>query len=224
MTERIIRPTPESGTDQVGRTELYSTATKQCTCCREHKAMADMAADRYTRDGYRTVCRQCRADYDRRRYSANRQSILARQREYHHANRGVAWAAGHRARARRYGLCLVTEYLTPDDVIAQWGNKCLYCRVAPFEVIDHLIPVAAGGSHTLMNVLPCCKECNRLKRWSIDERFIRAFRQSRTASTEMSRYLLSGIEAGERNVSVERLFDIADHYGVRPASFLERVT
>ena len=29
---------------------------------------------------------------------------------------------------------------------------------------------------------------------------------------------------GGRNVSVERLFDITHHYGVRPASLLERVT
>lgn len=40
----------------------------------------------------------------------------------------------------------------------------------------------------------------------------------------MTRYFLIGIETGERNVSVERLFDIADQYRVRPASLLERVT
>jgi transcriptional regulator with XRE-family HTH domain len=44
------------------------------------------------------------------------------------------------------------------------------------------------------------------------------------AAMGMTRYFLIGIEAGERNVSVERLFDIADHYEVRPASLLERVT
>jgi hypothetical protein len=144
-------------------------------------AMADMAVDRYTSDGHRTVCRQCRADYDRRRYSANRQSMRARQREYHRTNPGVAWAACHRVRAREYGLCLSTDYLTPDDLIAQWGDKCVYCQIAPFQEIDHLIPVAAGGSHTLLNVLPCCRKCNRVKRWSIDELLIRAFRQSRNS-------------------------------------------
>ena len=44
------------------------------------------------------------------------------------------------------------------------------------------------------------------------------------AAVGMTRCFLIGIEAVERNVSVERLFDIADHYGVRPASLLERVT
>ena len=44
------------------------------------------------------------------------------------------------------------------------------------------------------------------------------------AAMGMTRYFLIGIEAGERNVSVERLFDIADHYDVPPAKLLEQVT
>jgi len=39
----------------------------------------------------------------------------------------------------------------------------------------------------------------------------------------MTRYFLIGIEASGRNVSVEPPFDIAPHYGVRPASLVERV-
>ncbi|TXI55077.1 MAG: XRE family transcriptional regulator [Mycolicibacter arupensis] len=37
----------------------------------------------------------------------------------------------------------------------------------------------------------------------------------------MTRQFLRGVEAGERNVSLERLFDIADHYGVKVARLLE---
>jgi 5-methylcytosine-specific restriction endonuclease McrA len=123
-----------------------------------------MAPDRHRSDGCRTVCKECRAGYDRQR---------------HLVNPGVGWAACHRARARKYGLHLTTDRLTRDDVIAQWGERCVYCQIAPFEVIDHVIAVAAGGSHTLLNVVPCCRQCNRVKRWSIDERLIRAFRQGR---------------------------------------------
>jgi transcriptional regulator with XRE-family HTH domain len=39
----------------------------------------------------------------------------------------------------------------------------------------------------------------------------------------LNRGFLIGIEAGRRNVSVERLFDIADHYGVAPAALLKHV-
>lgn len=39
----------------------------------------------------------------------------------------------------------------------------------------------------------------------------------------LNRGFLIGIEAGRRNVSVERLFELADHYGVPPAALLECV-
>lgn len=179
MTERIIRPATRNGTDQVLRTESHSSATKQCTRGGEQKAIADMAADRHRSDGCRTVCKDCRAAYDRQRYWANRQSILAHQREYQQANPGAAWASGHRTRARKYGLSLTTEYITPADVIGQWGDRCLYCHIGRFEVIDHFMPVGAGGSHTQINVMPCCRKCNGRKRWTFDEWLIRDFRQGK---------------------------------------------
>ena len=50
--------------------------------------------------------------------------------------------------------------------------------------------------------------------------------ESQVAAAEalgLNRSFLIGIEAGRRNVSVERMFDIADHHGVRPAALLEHV-
>lgn len=48
--------------------------------------------------------------------------------------------------------------------------------------------------------------------------------ESKAAAAEamnLNRTYFRGIEAGERNISLERLFDIADHYGVKVASLLE---
>jgi transcriptional regulator with XRE-family HTH domain len=39
----------------------------------------------------------------------------------------------------------------------------------------------------------------------------------------MSRKFLADVEGGDRNISVERLFDIADHFGVPPAVLLENI-
>lgn len=50
--------------------------------------------------------------------------------------------------------------------------------------------------------------------------------ESKAAAAEamgLTRHYLRGIEDGERNVSLERLFDIADHYGVKVATLLEHV-
>ena len=180
MTGAGIRPALD-GTDPelVCRTNIESTETLICRICHEAKPLSGMARDQSKKDGYRRQCRECRKDYDRRRYEASRDAILAQQRVYKKAHPEIGWAADHRRRARRYGLQLVTEIVTPDQVIAQWGNGCHYCP-GPFEVIDHRIPVAAGGHHTVLNVVPCCRHCNEEKRWLFDEPMIRAFRRGQS--------------------------------------------
>lgn len=53
-----------------------------------------------------------------------------------------------------------------------WQQKtstglCHYCRnkVAYKELtMDHLVPLARGGRSTKQNLVPCCKECNNLKK------------------------------------------------------------
>jgi 5-methylcytosine-specific restriction endonuclease McrA len=53
-----------------------------------------------------------------------------------------------------------------------WHNKiaggiCHYCgrKFAPRELtMDHLFPLARGGTSSKGNVVPCCKECNTRKK------------------------------------------------------------
>ena len=54
-----------------------------------------------------------------------------------------------------------------------WKNlrgqgKCHYCgrQVPPRELtMDHLIPLARGGTSAKSNIVPCCKECNNKKKY-----------------------------------------------------------
>jgi HNH endonuclease len=186
MTGAGIRPAL-NGTDPelVWRTNIQSTETLMCDTCHQAKPPSEMAPDQSKKDGYRSQCRDCRKDYDRRRYEANRDAILAQQRVYRKAHPEIGWAADHRRRARSYGLQPVTETVTPDQLIAQWGNGCHYCE-GPFEVIDHRIPVAAGGHHTVLNVVPCCRPCNEKKRVHSDLPMIRDFRQGQNGHGELA--------------------------------------
>jgi 5-methylcytosine-specific restriction endonuclease McrA len=53
-----------------------------------------------------------------------------------------------------------------------WQQKtapglCHYCgKKFPFKDItmDHLVPLARGGRSTKDNLVPCCKDCNNLKK------------------------------------------------------------
>jgi 5-methylcytosine-specific restriction endonuclease McrA len=54
-------------------------------------------------------------------------------------------------------------------VFARDGHKCLSCGTkAPLEV-DHIIPVAHGGSGQMDNLQTLCKPCNRAKRDKLPE-------------------------------------------------------
>ncbi|MBF0350989.1 MAG: HNH endonuclease [SAR324 cluster bacterium] len=46
-------------------------------------------------------------------------------------------------------------------------NQCYYCQL-PFPAktltMDHVVPLSRGGKSTKSNLVPCCKECNNLKK------------------------------------------------------------
>ncbi len=45
----------------------------------------------------------------------------------------------------------------------KYGERCANCGAAEALVLDHLIPIAKGGSSTLDNLQLLCAECNRIK-------------------------------------------------------------
>lgn len=156
-----------------------ATLTKTCTRCDTTKPHTEFTKNRTRRDGHDSRCRDCKhagarayreanrdkiATADASYYAANKTSINAKRKpylaHYHASNPHVKWAHKYRKRAEKYGLPIVCDNFTRDDVIAYWGtDRCLYCD-GPFQQIDHLIPVIDGGTHTLPNVGPCCKPCN----------------------------------------------------------------
>ncbi len=56
-----------------------------------------------------------------------------------------------------------------------WKNilgrgKCHYCsqNVHPHDLtMDHVVPISRGGKSTRYNVVPCCLECNRNKKYLV---------------------------------------------------------
>ena len=151
--------------------------TKQCPKCGEVKSPDQFHRDKNRRDGRQPRCKRCRqidtAEYyarpevkaHRAKYSAgyrrqNRDAILAYQAEHYQANPHIYWEAGYRRRAREYGYEPRVESFTREALIEKWGDACVYCG-GPFEELDHHIPVAHGGPHTLQNARPSCTPCNR---------------------------------------------------------------
>lgn len=77
--------------------------------------------------------------------------------------------AAHQAsqRARKAAKRGGTGKLTKEDrklVLGAYGADCIYCGATGEPTLDHLIPLAAGGAHTIENAVPCCGKCNSAKR------------------------------------------------------------
>jgi 5-methylcytosine-specific restriction endonuclease McrA len=77
-------------------------------------------------------------------------------------------------KARKKRLRDATPYkVSPQSVVARidyWGRKCWMCG-GPYEHIDHVKPIAAGGLHIPANMRPSCAPCNIRKRdkWPFKE-------------------------------------------------------
>lgn len=93
-------------------------------------------------------------EYQRRYRQAHREKRAAEHPDYDrvsHANQ----------RAARYG---VSERITVHDVRKVMAiGKCEYCGSTELLGIDHVIPLHAGGSNTLDNLVCCCRSCNASK-------------------------------------------------------------
>jgi 5-methylcytosine-specific restriction enzyme A len=71
-----------------------------------------------------------------------------------------AWIKREKARARELRKTRWWQQKTA-------AGKCRYCgSVVPHKdlTMDHLVPLAMGGSSTRDNIVPACKDCNTKKR------------------------------------------------------------
>ena len=56
-------------------------------------------------------------------------------------------------------------------LLAHHGKACAYCGSKVLIEIDHRIPLIRGGSNTIENILPACRNCNRRKNQKTEEEF-----------------------------------------------------
>jgi 5-methylcytosine-specific restriction endonuclease McrA len=49
------------------------------------------------------------------------------------------------------------------ELVMECGGRCLRCGSSGDLTVDHIVPLALGGSNTIENVQPLCSECNGIK-------------------------------------------------------------
>lgn len=92
----------------------------------------------------------------------NRERNRELGRDWYRNNTAVAKAKAMAGHARRKGA---TGTATASQIaarVAMFGGKCWLCR-ATADTIDHVIPIARGGTNWPANLRPACKSCNCAK-------------------------------------------------------------
>jgi hypothetical protein len=80
------------------------------------------------------------------------------ERLWREKNPEKARANGHRRRARKQanGIFAVTD----KDLRRIYGSPCWACGATERITLDHVVPIARGGHHSIGNALPLCLSCN----------------------------------------------------------------
>jgi replicative DNA helicase len=101
-------------------------------------------------------------------YASHKPAITLAQKRYHERHPGRSAEDRHRRRMReRQGLYTPITPALRQFMLHKQSNKCCYCRrrftKAHRATVDHLTPIARGGSHTPDNIVYACKSCNSKK-------------------------------------------------------------
>lgn len=186
---------------------------KVCAECKIDQAVSCFYRDKTRLGGYARVCKSCAKAYAQRRWHENHEENKARSRmrgadyrkrnpEYDRlkyiANRdrmlaqSAAWKLAHPERMaqfkkdwqarhperyadqkraneskRRARKAAVEVFEFSDEQLtarlAYYGHKCWICNTCDYEELDHVKPLSKGGAHMLGNLRPACRSCNRSK-------------------------------------------------------------
>lgn len=174
----------------------HDDGTRTCSKCRQRKPLEDFHRVKGATLGRRSDCKVCRTEHVKAWYAANRERQAEKERQRKAANpevyrerdkaradrpeRKALSAIGSARRRARLGALRVDRGLTRENLRKQYGDDCFYCHTPmtfdrfrkgdsrPLNVatIEHVFPVALGGSHTWDNVVLACWRCNSSKRHS----------------------------------------------------------
>jgi 5-methylcytosine-specific restriction endonuclease McrA len=154
---------------------------RKCTCCAQVMAL-DAFREVRSRGKWvrRATCEQCEAAanklYLKQKYAANRERVLADNRQWKAANKDKADAATSRwlqanpesrkaitDRYRAKRADAVGTYSAADvkRVLKEQGRQCFYCSAKlTLYHVDHFIPLSRGGTNWPDNIVASCGPCN----------------------------------------------------------------
>ena len=169
--------------------------TKRCSKCGEVKPRSEFNKSRREASGLQSSCKMCRKIW-RESHKAETAECRKVWRENHKSERETyqkTWRSAHKAHIVEYGnkysrenpeklratklrrrarKCDALGFADAKQIQARWnyyGGRCYICGVIA-EAVDHVIPLARGGTNWPANLKPICNRCNWSKgaKWPYD--------------------------------------------------------
>lgn len=97
---------------------------------------------------------------------ANDLDYLAKRRAQAKAHRdnNPGIHKGTKLRRRANEVSNGVNLVSAAEIAAIAAMPCMACGLAGPSEVDHIVPVARGGSHTIGNLMPLCRSCNASKK------------------------------------------------------------
>ena len=138
----------------------------KCYRCKQHKPATEFYTDKSRPQGICSSCKQYQFSKPGKPYSQrNVQAQIRQTREWERRNPDKARAMDRVAKMNRRARNMNGAH-TADEwrlLCAQYGNVCLCCGSSAPLTVDHVIPLARGGTNTIDNIQPLCHACNTRK-------------------------------------------------------------
>lgn len=104
-----------------------------------------------------------RREHGRKQREKDREANREYMREYKRKNRERMTHHEATRRARNNSADGYFSFEEWVELCKSFGNICLRCKQGKPLTIDHIKPLAQGGSNWIQNIQPLCKECNSVK-------------------------------------------------------------
>jgi len=150
--------------------------SKPCSRCKQIKPFTEFNKKASTPTGYNTACRDC-ANAMKRNMTPEqraRKNQLKRKWDAEHPEKVKQMnSSAYRQNPEvfinnaylRYARKMHNDrrLVTAKEIAKIYSRPCIYCESTLLIEIDHIIPISRGGRHSIGNLAPACRSCNRNK-------------------------------------------------------------
>lgn len=138
---------------------------KRCPHCSEEKSVSEFYRHPNTKDGFHSWCKECIKAQNRQRHASHREEEAEYSRLYRKEHPDACQRSNCRYRDRKKSAG--GDYSKTDVAwcLEFFDYRCAYTGkpLGTDYQFDHVVPVSAGGSSNITNLVPCLPAVNLSK-------------------------------------------------------------